>query len=410
MMRGVWAVVIAALLCVVAFASIGAAAPVRLASEPAPQAIMTLDVGTAPFGDAWNAASDAFFIADDQSDSVVAVGATNFTLFATITVGAFPQDVLDIEHGTLDQIWVSSGAGIPNDTAGSSNLVTVIDANNLTIVKTVHVGTDPNQLCYWPANNTVWVTDRGSNQVSVISTTTDAVVKTVHTGASPIGCGSDLDDSNMWIGDYGANAVQVFGAANYSLLATVGGLNGAGAGISHTDDRQITGVPEGQAYVSDYNAGFVTFIDDDTFVPVANVSVGAHPFGIGLDLQTGMLVVPLVTTNEVVFVDIATRSVAALVPTGEYPIGVQAYDPQDGLFAVANLESGSITIIADGTGGCSNLGTNYNVATSACGSTPGSGSGGGVLTGLTWYDEIVLALAGIGVILALIVLFDQRRT
>ena len=65
----------------------------------------------------------------------------------------------------------------------------VIDTKTNTLVKTISVGSQPEDVAITPDGGFAYMTNNGDGTVSVIDTTANIVVKTITVGSSPDGLG-----------------------------------------------------------------------------------------------------------------------------------------------------------------------------------------------------------------------------
>lgn len=127
---------------------------------------------------------------DNDTVTVVDVGADANTTAATIQVGDEPQSVaLSVDNAK---------AYVANAVSGT---VSVISTANFSVVKTISVGAEPWAIAITPNGSKAYVANSSSNSVSVINTATDTVIKTIeNVGSQPraiaITNDGDFDDND----------------------------------------------------------------------------------------------------------------------------------------------------------------------------------------------------------------------
>ncbi|MGI0054032.1 MAG: hypothetical protein ACREC5_01660 [Thermoplasmata archaeon] len=280
--------------------------PGRLSSGP-----------STPAGLAYDAASEAFFVADPPSSVDVVPG--NFNKFpsvtATIPVGTNPFGVA--YDNATGEIFVTN--------SGSDN-VSVLYPNASTPPSSIGVGTSPLGVAYDPVNQYVYVAHNGSDNVSIISAGSLSVVATVAVGSQPLGLAADPTSGDVLVADRGSGNVTVISGSMNAVVANLAVESGPyGVAVDNVSGNVYV-TDEGSSEVSVLSGGNLTVL---TSISMPRLSVGVQLQGIAYDRGDGLLWVgggrvPLVAISPV------NESVRG-APTFD-PSGV-AYDPQTGIFA-----------------------------------------------------------------------------
>ena len=154
-----------------------------------------------------------------------------------------------------------------------TNAVTVINALNKTITKTVSVGSLPFGICISPDGKNVYVANKGSNTVNVINTAKNTISATISVGTAPEGICISPDGSKVYVTNYTSNTVSVINTTNNSIIATVTvGTNPLGISIT----------PDGnEVYVANYNSNNVSVISTANNTVTNTIAVGTKPYAFG---------------------------------------------------------------------------------------------------------------------------------
>jgi YVTN family beta-propeller protein len=244
------------------------------------------------------------YVTNVFSNSVSVIDTATGTVVATIAVGAQPQDVALTSDGT--RAYVSNW---------EDNTVSVIDTATNTVVATVPVGSGPFAIDLNPDGTRAYVTNSGSNNVSVIDTATNTVVATVAVGAFPGDVAVSPDGTRAYVLNGDSSTVSVIDTATNTVVTTiaVGGY-------------RLAVTPDGtRVYAT--NGDTVSVIDTATNTVVATVPMGAvFSYGIAVSPDGTQAYLTDLNSDSVAVLDTATNTVVATVPVGSFPDGV-AFGP-----------------------------------------------------------------------------------
>ena len=117
---------------------------------------------------------------------------------------------------------------------GSDN-VSVIRTSDNTVVTTVAVGREPQEVAVTPDGAFAYVTNGFSNNVSVIRTADNTVVTTVAVGISPTGVAVTPDGAFAYVTNFLSNNVSVIRTADNTVVTTVAvGISPSGVAVTPT--------------------------------------------------------------------------------------------------------------------------------------------------------------------------------
>ena len=141
----------------------------------------TINVGSDPFGVAFNPAGTLAYVTNYGGTTVSVINPATGTVTGTITVGSDPIGVAFNPAGTL--------AYVANYGGGT---VSVINPATGTVTGTITVGASPRGVAFNPAGTLAYVTNYGDNTVSVINPATGTVTGTITVGSKPFGVAFNL--------------------------------------------------------------------------------------------------------------------------------------------------------------------------------------------------------------------------
>jgi len=265
---------------------------------------------------------------------------------------------------------------------GTPASVAVVDEANDTVTTTIPVGKDPVGMAADPVTGTVYVSNNLSNDVSVIDAATDTVTATVGVGGNPYSVAVDPDTGNAFVANSGSGTVSVISQASTIDVDVTGSqpygsaspafaqINDAPPGVTVTgnvscgtvnggtaigvsldpgryaiDGSSCSGLSAPAGYTLAYvGGGFaVNMPGQPIYAVTATIGVGSGPYALAADPDTGTVFVANLGSGTVSVISEATNSVVATVPVPGDPDGL-AVDPQAGLVFVANGTS-TVTVI-----------------------------------------------------------------
>ena len=218
--------------------------------------------------------------------------------------------------------------------------VLVINPATKEVVSEVPVRGEIWQMVYDPSNGYIYAAVTSSNAVAVIDPSKNAVVATIGVGLNPIGMTYDPKNGYIYVADYGSGEASVINPKNNNVVANVS-VGGFPWGITYDPKN-------GYIYVAEYN-GKVAVVDPSTDKVVANISVGdGVARWVTYDPSNGLAYVTVDcynAPNNVTVIDPSNNSIVAKIQVGYFPWGI-VYDPVNGYLYVANMRSGTLSVIA----------------------------------------------------------------
>ena len=308
----------------------------------------------------------------------VYMGTTSGAESATgLTSTATNATVSGLTDGTTYYFTVEAVNAVGN--SAPSNQASATPAASPT-VPTATVGTDPAGVGVDPTTNTIYVANDGSGTVSVIDGATCdgstqsgcTPVATLSVGSAPWGVAVDPITNTIYVANEGtAGTVSVidgatcdgttFSSSGCTPVATVSvGSGPKGIGIDPTTNT---------IYVANNGSGTVSVIDGATCdgstqsgcTPVATVSIVASSnpsnlWGVAVDATTNTIYVTNLSASTVSVIDGATcdgTTQSSCTPVATVSVGAEptdvAVDPITNTIYVANYGSGTVSVIDGAT-------------------------------------------------------------
>ena len=230
--------------------------------------IKTIKAGLEPLGIAVNGNTNMIYVADFGESKVSVVNGTYHRLVANVTVGFQPGKIrinpitnmiYTIQQGAADhsisvingttnlfvkKIELGSFETTGIDVDAQKNLVyvtyrinpggnqtaigevSVIDGKTNTIVKTIQVGSAPQDIAINPNTNMIYVTDDASeNDVLSINGITYQIVNTIPLPVYPTGLGVNTRTNTIFAANEDNNTVSMMNGTDDSFVSTIGGFN-----------------------------------------------------------------------------------------------------------------------------------------------------------------------------------------
>lgn len=281
-------------------------------------------LGLQPVAATFDPVQNALFLGDSSSDLVSVVNLTATRITGNISV---PDDpAAGAFDPVLDEVAIAESNG--------SDLA-VIDGANSTLVGQISVGADPDAVAY-AADLGEWiVADSGSGTVSIVNATDGQSV------------------ANLTVGVYPDSIALVPGRP---LAIVANGFSDNLSVINLTSNRVATSL-SGGPFPAD-----VTFDAETHQIVVADslsgeleawnltggnftsASVGAVPASLAVDAATGVWISVDESSDSLVFVSAANRTVEETLTVGSGPTQA-VVDPETGSIYVVNLGAASLMVV-----------------------------------------------------------------
>lgn len=312
-------------------------------TTPAPTAI-SLPGGSRPNGVAVNARTQRVYVTSRDDDRLYMIDGLTMSDLASVAVGDAPWGVA--VNSNTNKVYVANFA---------SNDLYVLDGQTLSLLKTMHLGPNPTFVRVNENVNQVFVITYGNEGLLVIDGASDSLIRIVGTGNK----GSWGLAVNPTL-----NRVYVSGR-NTGTITTLDGNNGY-AVIKEQTIKTGGDVPcspfsleylpaQQRLYAACAPSGSVDTVlvyygHAGGLVPIARRSVGAGGAdgggGIVANPATGNVFITNSLVNSTSVMDGASTAIIAEVPVGADPFGI-GLDATTGYVFVANRGSASVSVFRD---------------------------------------------------------------
>ncbi|MCI4367940.1 MAG: YncE family protein [Thermoplasmata archaeon] len=306
---------------------------IRGASSELASSALTLAVGTAPDGVAFDPLNGMVYVANSGSDNVSVIDGT--TVVASISVGARPEGVaVDPANG---YIYVTDYA--------AAN-VSVIDGATNTVVDTIPVGYSPTSIAYDGWNGGLYVVNLGSANVSVIDGATDRLIDSIPVGPNPEGIAFDGANGYLYVDSYISSNVTVIDGATDNLRAPVT-VPWPASNCHNCSYPSALAFDSwyGTIYLAKCGANNVTVIDGTTDTIGGTAGSGACPDGAAFDNESGFVYVANCGASNLTVINTTSNAEVRSIPTGNCPDGV-AFDHRNLKLYVVNFNADTVSVIS----------------------------------------------------------------
>ncbi|MBO9621486.1 MAG: hypothetical protein J7500_02115 [Sphingomonas sp.] len=240
------------------------------------------------------------------------------------------------------QVWWSGLAYLPGrDLLYAANLmgpgpgnIVVFDARTRAIVTRIPVEVSPYQLVLTPDGRRLFVSNWSSESVSVIDTATNQVIRTLHVGMNP----NDMKlsaDGRLFVACSNDNSVHVIDTATLRVTERISTTQTPLAPEGSTPDALAVDDARKLLYIA--NA-------DNNSLAVATIANRSHSAVIGF-VPTGWYpsALTLADKGRTLFIGTAKGEQAWPDPTGPHsPLAGQSGDPDEPRVSIKTLQTGSI--------------------------------------------------------------------
>ncbi|HEU0006050.1 MAG TPA: glycosyltransferase family 39 protein [Terriglobia bacterium] len=222
-------------------------------------------------------------------------------------------------------------------TNSTSNTVSVVDAEVLTVIRDIPVGKEPFGLAFSPDGRRAFVANAQSREVSVIDTTRHRLIQNIAIPSElPVWVAAAPDGTYIYVTNERSHDVTVIASASNSVVGRIPVGKGP-AGIAVSLDSRY-------AYVANEGSNDVSLVDLQRELVIETIRVGQVPQGIAMSPDGVWAYVANFGSNSVSVIASARNEVVAEIPVGEGPVGL-AVSP-DGRFVYSgNFKAGSLSIV-----------------------------------------------------------------
>lgn len=244
--------------------------------------------------------------ADPSADGIGIVDIATLKLLRVIRGVSDPEQLVVSPDGKL--LYIAS-----EDTGTA----VVVDVATGETVATQEVGGEPEGVGISPDGRFVYMTSEEDHQVSVISTETNEVIKQFEVGQRPRQAAFSSDGARAYVTGEIDATVSVVDVNEHKVIHTIK-LSGELIRPMEVDLSPDDSV----LYVTTGRGRKLIAIDNKTYEPIKEVTVGERPWGLALSPDGNYLFTANGPSNDVSVVDGESLEVIATIPVGTSPWGV----------------------------------------------------------------------------------------
>lgn len=301
------------------------------------------------------------YITNSASQTVSVISLATNTVVATIAMGPDPQDIYTSNDGA--HVYVSD----PLD-----QTIRVINTATNRVEAIIHTGLGSFSLVVSPDDSRLYLVDIGTdymaNNIEIISTASNTIISKIVLTSMLSGITLSADGKTIYAANIDLNTVSVIDIATRHIIASIP--------VGNRPQGTITSVDGSKVYVTNTSSNTVSVISTLTNTVSATIPVGKVPNGIAESADGKRIYVSNFGDSTLYIINAADNTVVRTVNAGSYPMGVSV-SPDGAQVYVANSNSATVTVI-DAVNG-SNIATinvGFNPFSLGRFISPGTGCGG----------------------------------
>ena len=244
-----------------------------------------------------------------------------------ITNVSYPQDICYCP--TNDRLYVTNTVPLS---------VTVIKPSNNSVDATIKVGSVPTDtpygICYCTSNNKIYSTISGSNSVAVIDPQTNTLSGVIAVGSNPIQLAYCTTNNCIYVANFGDGTISVIDTSQNIVVATIN-IRGNVYGICYCQSTD-------KIYCNESTSA-INSIDPQTNTIINSIIVGNQPYGFVYCPANDKIYILNNSANYINCLDPHTNTVVATITVGNRTYG-GCYCPTNQKIYVSNMTYGGKTI------------------------------------------------------------------
>jgi YVTN family beta-propeller protein len=224
---------------------------------------------------------------------ITLIDAKNNTVIKTLDVGNGTGKLnIDFNANNNESYVVNQGFGEIN---GSSGTVSVIDAKNNTVIRTIPVNILPFTISSDPINGNTYVGNQESRTVSVIDAKNNTVIRTIPVNGMPTDISFNQKNGDMYLAVGLPNSIYVIDAKNNTVIDTIP-VNGIPNNIAFNQNN-------GDIYVTNSYPDVVSVIDHHTNKIVETIPLKMQTLKINFNPTNGNMYVTNKINNTIAVIN-----------------------------------------------------------------------------------------------------------
>ena len=322
------------------------------------------------FGKSSSSSVLRFLYLGGQQFSVDNVSVNGITYYPSAFSGTTNGNITYIDFIPLRDMYVANGG---------TDLLSVIDTSNNSIIRNITVSTNPVGVAVSPDGSLAYVSNHGNSFVSVVNTNTNMILANITVGVNPFGIAVNANGNFTYATSFGNGGyVSAINNSNFSIKYAVR-VGGTPEGVAVSPDGKsiyvvqnsgdslavlnstlsvVASIPVGSspvgvalspdgsfAYVTNNLSDTVSVISTSTFSVVKTISVGSGPESIAVSPTGRSVYVANRYSNNIYRINALTYGITAVIAVGSSPAGLTV-NPNNEFVYVSNFGSNSVSVIA----------------------------------------------------------------
>jgi len=283
-------------------------------------------------------AGELIFVTNERDGTVSVIDGTTHRVVDTITTGGRPRGIRISSDGK--RVYVAVSAPIDDQQAEGFDKIVVIDTADGTVIDSINVNTDPEQLAVDPGQRYIYVSNEDTGTATITDIATGEPVKSLITGIEPEGVTISPDGRWVYVMAETSNTVTVIDTQEQEVVKTFNvGVRPRDAAFSPDAKR---------AYVTSEVGQSMAVVDVPTHTVITTVTLnhreGYKPVGVVVSHDGRTIYVGGGRANCVSVIDAESLKILADVPAGNRVWGIGLSPDGRKLYASAGL-SNDLTVI-----------------------------------------------------------------
>jgi len=290
--------------------------------------------GCALFNKEPEALQPRIYVANESSNNVTVIDATNYQV-----VG-----VIDAKNSSTHDLAITRDGTMLFATNLASGRLSVIDTQAMETIASIYTGNRCHVVALTNDNKQAWVANIGEDNISIVDLATLRILGTITVGKGPTGLTFSRDGRFGYVSNQGDKSVHVIDTMSHQIIKSIP--------VGANPHFLVLG-PDGKIWGTNTGGNDVYVIDPESQEKVATFEVGDKPQQIAFaykGTQGPLAYITMGSTNEVVSVnsDVKNLRIVERIPVGEGPNGIWA-NPEGTRLFIGHDKSNDIRVIDSGT-------------------------------------------------------------
>jgi YVTN family beta-propeller protein len=291
--------------------------------------ISTIDIGSSPYGIAYNPSNQLIYVTTYNSLSII----NNNTVIKNVSLGDQTNSIFSA-YDPLNEVVLVTDL--------NSNNISTIDDNFE--IDNFFIGKGSYGVTFNPDNNFLYITSPYNKTIHILDSLHEYNrIEELEIATGPTDIVFNPMNGKVYFSNFDANIVSVIDPETNELSKNIT----FGTSITSSDFYSLSlayNPYNNLIYVSSMSSNIVYVIDPTTDTVVNEIIVGNAPTGIAFNPSDNHMYVANYDSKSISVIDSKTNTVVKDIIVGLGPVRM-AYNPSNGLMYVVNSDSGTISTI-----------------------------------------------------------------